>query len=432
MKEKLYIKNFAGIKEAEIELNKINILIGPQATGKSVIAKLAYISRKMCQDIVPSIMKSLDYSKYIEEINEDFLGFFPLKFLESSSFFISYTNNDLQINISYTENQGIYIKLPDIIEENYNDALVNYKDIDYDNGTSPFPGIDKSMFNAIRAVAISDKINSIFDFRNNEQIYIPAGRAIFNLITGRMFSFMDDIRLDPTIKKFGIFYELLLDSFDLLNPDKITPAVPSEIASFFLHDRYKVLEQIMGGTPFKQNGNIYIRHSDGRQVRLDYSSSGQQEIMPLVSTLYYTKNRIGDIVYYIEEPEAHVFPSTQKALIELVSTIYNTRKNKSQLIITTHSPYILTSFNNLMEAGNVEKKILAEGDDEKLKKLYDIIPKEQILNPEDVSAFSVTHDEKEPVKLIIDKDSGLIMGDEIDDVSEETSVQFNKLLDLEF
>lgn len=39
--ERLIIDNFAGIKHLEIELKKINILIGPQGTGKSVCAKLA-------------------------------------------------------------------------------------------------------------------------------------------------------------------------------------------------------------------------------------------------------------------------------------------------------------------------------------------------------------------------------------------------------
>jgi hypothetical protein len=97
-----------------------------------------------------------------------------------------------------------------------------------------------------------------------------------------------------------------------------------------------------------------------------------------------------------------------------------------QFFLTTHSPYILTSFNNLIEAGIVRDK--AKGDAEKLKKLYEIVPKEQILNPKDVTAWTL-HDGI--AENIMDKETGLINGDEIDDVSDETAEQFGKLLDLE-
>lgn len=40
MKEKLIIKNFGPVKNVEIELKKVNIIIGPQGSGKSTIAKV--------------------------------------------------------------------------------------------------------------------------------------------------------------------------------------------------------------------------------------------------------------------------------------------------------------------------------------------------------------------------------------------------------
>lgn len=40
MKEKLIIKNFGSVKDAEIELKKVNIFIGPQGSGKSTVAKV--------------------------------------------------------------------------------------------------------------------------------------------------------------------------------------------------------------------------------------------------------------------------------------------------------------------------------------------------------------------------------------------------------
>lgn len=44
--ESLEIQGFAGFKDLKIELNKINLFIGPQASGKSVLMKLAYFLGK--------------------------------------------------------------------------------------------------------------------------------------------------------------------------------------------------------------------------------------------------------------------------------------------------------------------------------------------------------------------------------------------------
>ena len=46
--ERLIVKNFGPIKEADIELNKYVVLIGDTSTGKSVLAKLIAIFRDSC------------------------------------------------------------------------------------------------------------------------------------------------------------------------------------------------------------------------------------------------------------------------------------------------------------------------------------------------------------------------------------------------
>lgn len=54
----------------------------------------------------------------------------------------------------------------------------------------------------------------------------------------------------------------------------------------------------------------------------------------------------------IEEPEAHLFSVAQRDVVELVAIVLN--ETKSKAIITTHSPYILTSANVLLYANKVE------------------------------------------------------------------------------
>ncbi|MDZ7934261.1 MAG: AAA family ATPase [Emticicia sp.] len=43
MAEKLIVKNFGPIRDAELDIKKTTVLIGPQGSGKSTIAKLAAI-----------------------------------------------------------------------------------------------------------------------------------------------------------------------------------------------------------------------------------------------------------------------------------------------------------------------------------------------------------------------------------------------------
>ena len=93
-------------------------------------------------------------------------------------------------------------------------------------------------------------------------------------------------------------------------------------------------------------------------------------------------------------------------------------------MITTHSPYILTSINNLMQAGQLAKKDIVDP-----RKLGQIVPKRYHVDPDDVAAY---HFENGTATSIIDEEEGLIMADKIDDVSIDLSNQFNKLLDLEF
>ena len=52
----------------------------------------------------------------------------------------------------------------------------------------------------------------------------------------------------------------------------------------------------------------------------------------------------------LEEPEAHLYPDSQKYMAEALATFAHVG---SQVIVTTHSPYILGEFNNLLYAAEI-------------------------------------------------------------------------------
>ncbi|MEL7418630.1 MAG: hypothetical protein AAGK10_08640, partial [Cyanobacteria bacterium J06555_3] len=114
----------------------------------------------------------------------------------------------------------------------------------------------------------------------------------------------------------------------------------------------------------------------------------------------------------------------QKDIVELVSLVFNERKESLQFFLTTHSPYILTSFNNLLQAG----MLATDADEEKMQEIEKLVPKSRFLKPEEVAVYSV---EGGYCKSIMDKETGLIDANMIDEVSNDLAVQFDELLDLE-
>ena len=52
MKQHISIRNFGPIRQAEIDVNDLTILIGEQASGKSTIAKLVYFFKSLRNDLV--------------------------------------------------------------------------------------------------------------------------------------------------------------------------------------------------------------------------------------------------------------------------------------------------------------------------------------------------------------------------------------------
>ena len=75
VKEKLIIKNFGPLKGIELELGRFNVLIGENATGKSIVAKLLavcrYFSFILADDLFPNAfedgLNSRGLSEFIQK-----------------------------------------------------------------------------------------------------------------------------------------------------------------------------------------------------------------------------------------------------------------------------------------------------------------------------------------------------------------------------
>ena len=126
---------------------------------------------------------------------------------------------------------------------------------------------------------------------------------------------------------------------------------------------------------------------------------------------------------YLEEPEANVFPETQYELMQLFAWLASDPILDFSWAITTHSPYVLSSFNNLIMAGQ-----LANEKPEVKDEVAKLVPEHFWIENGGFKAYCI-HD---GILSSIISESGLIDGEYLDSVSDVIGNQFDSLLKLEY
>ncbi len=393
--ERLIIKNFSVLTDIDLTINKFNIVIGEQATGKSVLSKLVFFFQQNVPQVYTlTLLDKRNYDVFVKTLKKDFSTIFPEYFWEKQDFEISfyYRIDDTRVTIRRVSDS----KAPEV-ELEISDRIKRRFDV-ISRGIEP-RRIEKEVFKT---------------FNTHITIFTPASRSFFSLVQKNIFSLsLLGISTDLFINQFGIYYE----RFKSLSAIKL-----SEIKKLFS-------DVLKGEFYFDQKLNeIFIYSDDNKKVRLSDASTGQQELVPVLILLNAILQE-PELEHFliIEEPGSHLFPSTQKKLMELFAMIFNYTDKKTGFLFTTHSPYILSSLNNLIEAGNV-LKIAREKSVNVEQALSKIISPQKAVDFEDVSVFMIKNGK---LVSLMDKDLRLVKSDLLDQASEEIAGEFSKLLELE-
>ncbi len=150
-----------------------------------------------------------------------------------------------------------------------------------------------------------------------------------------------------------------------------------------------------------------VRRADGREVILpvEATSSGQSEAWPIF--LLAITFGGAQTTFYIEEPESHLHPAAQVALLDLMVYLI---EEGCRFVVTTHSPFLLYKLNNYLQAFKNRQEGRADA---------------PTLDPKRVSAYLFAGGTAHP---LMDPETGLIDVSDLDDVAAGLGQEFERLL----
>ena len=448
--QKIVIDNFGPVKHAEIEIKPLLVLIGEQATGKSTIAKLIYFFKTLSEDFrkhyygMLTLPKDLD-SELIKVTRKKFFEYFGSDYYSEKAtitYFYS-ENKTVSICIGAGAEFGIRISEGFFDMGGLGQQLRSIKAglllrIASSDDISDAINMFWEQNRVEQLNKFSELINQIFCNSHNDLAYIIAGRNATisysdfydGMLTASLFRMEAQGTKENDIKEETADEILTLEFLQRVSRMRQQLNKSGNFAGVVLNapkENIDVLNTAHGLICDVIKGD-YISGTDekitlegNKYVYLKNASSGQKESIRILQDAFLGINSGNNVFRVIEEPEAHIFPEAQMYLLQLLAILLNNTEN-NQLIITTHSPYVLTVINNLMHAYSV-----GQNNPEKVR---EIVNEYSWIDPKKVNAYMLTI--ANGAERIIDDEVNMIDAEKIDGVSEKLNEDYDKLLDIEY
>lgn len=403
----LYVHNFGPISEMRIELKPFMVFIGDQGTGKSTITKLLSIFRDFkwlgLNDKKKQLKVFADYG-IINYFKEDTILEFRNEYV-----IVKISGKGEKLSISDIGDVGIKDMQNKTSEfEKFRKIYPDAKTlIDSIESSDNFKNeMDDKMREAIMTT-LKEGVTKLYqDFRDldniSDVVYFPAERNFASVIDNSIHNLLiNHISIPYLLKKFLALYE---------TAKKET-------------ERYEVPYLNL---TYEQTGNPEcIRIDDNKYLRLRECSSGAQSTLPLLMVMDNELKEKGFGYVVVEEPEQNLFPENQRFLLNFIVSCFNKKEHKTNMAISTHSPYMLSILNNCILADLIVKK-----NPEAKENVEEIMPSEYHLSADDVAVYALDNTGEEYCKSVVDPDTKLISANFLDSVSETISSDFNRLYKL--
>ncbi len=426
------IKNFGPIVEIiDLPINDFMVFIGPQASGKSTIAKAIYFFKQLREEFLTQILsdKSLEstQSNHIDLYISSYQNAYCTNIIKIA-FFNYYKNHNFQqpvleykyndgrwIEIEIGQDQRATITVSPALSEAINEVKKLIIEFHQAIKNTSISSEESRISNQLMTQSVNHRITEIFDGvfgKTQNNSYTPASRSFLGYVqpNNRDLDIPSATYLDTVSNAKVGFSRGIQQYLDLAG------WYPINIVS----EALRLIGNVIGGDyRYDSSDNTEkIVLKNGQKIDLKLASSGQQEAIwiMLLALEKLVSKRVGFSA--IEEPEAHLYPEAQRDIVQLIALLAN--QNSNQVLITTHSPYILSAINNLLYANQVG----ALHPDKASK----IVSSKMWLRHEQVAAYFVNNGK---IESIIDDELRLIKVESIDSASAIINEEYDKLFDLE-
>jgi predicted ATPase len=426
--QKIIVHQLGPVEHCELEINDFIVFTGPQASGKSTIAKSVFFFKNIRKLLVAQIRKRYTVLSYLPDDNSIELSLKGRMLREIRSNFLQIfgstwcMSNDMQLQYYYTDD--IYIK----VSLKTDPISPNYIWIEFSKSLSAFLNrIENEMKGKMLFIDISWVSGEIDKFFQDDEeiVYIPAGRSMITLLSTQLdyiYSSMDDEQkrtMDYCTRNYMERIMQLKAGFSLSPKQLVAQQISltdKKINKNLLDLMADLMHEILGGEYRSINGEERLLISDDRYVKINFASSGQQESVWILNVIFYYILHNKKTYYIIEEPESHLFPNAQKLITEFVTMAKNGGQNG--IFITTHSPYILGTINNLLYADKISSFV-------NKSELQQIVAEDKWISFENLSAFYI---EKGIAQECVDREFRSIRNEIIDGASEDINNDYEKMV----
>ena len=368
------IRNIGPIKEVpEITLNRVNVFMGPQSSGKSTIAKIISHCTWVEKDVATS--QSLKEYDGTTRFKDELESFHKIRGYFRADSYIRYQSDVVEIvweNVSCRTEWGDiwsykHSKIAYIPSERNMVILPEARRVELGN-----TNVRSFLFDWFTACEKCSDL-PILNLGVNYH-YVEAKEE-------------DHIRGGEGDSKYDVLLSNASSGLQSLTPLLV---MIEYLTKWIYEEKTPSYEQ-------KQKLGMFVS---------TFSGLSSDQLKKLYQSFFETNNS----QFIIEEPEMNLFPETQRDLVyHLLNKCLEREGNR--LTITTHSPYILYALNNCMMAGLVYDKM-----DEKSKGRLKCGTSK--ISPSDVSIYEI----QEGVVKRGQKEDGLIQDNYFDQ-------QMGKLMD---
>lgn len=427
---RLVIRNVGPIKDVDINLNRINVFIGPQSSGKSTIAKVISTCSWVEKEVATlrdeqavsdaAAFKSLmvDFHKMIDYYNDRSEILFETDVvvisLTREAFAIRLKDRDLyqREKICYIPSERNSVTLPELQGFEFGPTNLRSFLFDWYNARESFKSDNKTDILDLGVRYYFDPDEKRYKDRiehiNGETYQIPLGSASSGLQSVVPLQIMVQYYSERYFQMFGEKTSFESEIKSRLIQHRLTEEIVLRRLFPEEYEPGKLREFLI-----KANEKLREHDPEAQQLYAEYEESLSRLIVPSRTS------------FIIEEPEQNLFPKTQMELLYYLLDHLNHGRNH-RLVLTTHSPYVLYALNNCMLAYLVKDKV-----SEDITEIIECLP--YALDPSEVSVWSLKEgslkNEVGELHETIQDERGLIRKNYFNDVMYQIMKDFNQLLE---